>query len=802
MSPENKSLIAKRPNPTWLGLLGCLLFSCLFVPPALADDDTPVAKILIKGSLRTEHQAILNQLQTKIGKPLSPVTLADDVRRIYALGRFKQIAIEADTTAQGLILTLTIEEKPAIREIKLKGHKEVADDDIKKVMDLQKFAILDQGQVQKNAQKIRELYIEKGFYLAEVEAEISKPVKASVEITFLIRENAKIRIRQINFVGNKKVESDTLRSTLQTAEHSLIALVTGRSTYQEALIERDLFFLQSYYLDHGYIMVKLGKPKVYLNPDRRSIYIAYWVEEGDAYRYNKIDVEGDLILPKDELLRRLTIRPGELFNRSKLYRDNLQALNTYYQDRGYAYVNVIPKHKLNPKDLTLDMTLEIQKGPRVQIERIELVGNTITQDRVIRREIRLNEGEYYSGTKVQISQQRVFALGFFEKNDPQYGIKVTSQRGSEPDRIVLRFIVKEKPTGTFQVGAGFSSFENLVFNAQIAKNNLFGRGQSLSFSAQISSIRQLFQIQFVEPYLFDSAWTFAFSAFNSQRDYSTLFSIGFLQTTTGGSLTLGYPILDDLNLLFTYKFERVQINASGTTLESGIRLKGFFSGADGPTITSSLRASLRYDRRNNRLFPTKGHYHSLSAEHADWYLGSQNRFTRLSAVSRAYLSLPLDFVLRFNLSLGWIFSPSAQGVPAFERYRIGGINTIRGFRPFSIGPTRKIPSQSDAAFRLDDFNWGGNKELIFNAEIEIPIVPSLGVKGVLFFDAGNAYDDNELFFQDKRNPFLPLGLFMSFGFGFRWLSPIGPLRFEWGVPITRRAGDEPILFEFNIGNSF
>jgi outer membrane protein insertion porin family len=766
-----------------------------------------VKKIEIKGNLRTETLAILNRIHSKAGKPLSREALAEDLRRVYALGPFQDIQITARRDGDGLILTFKVKEKPAISEVRFQGHKEVGEDDIKKVVDVKKYGILDPAQVQRNVEKIRELYVEKGFYLAEVEAEISKPIRASVIVTFRMRENAKIMIRQINFVGNQKVSSATLRQYLQTSENSLFAMISGRSTYQEALIQRDLYFLQSYYMDNGYLQVKLGKPEVYLNPDKRSIYITYWVTEGKPYKFREIGIKGDLLLPAAEMLKRMSLRKGQLFNRTQLYKDNILALTNFYQNRGYAYVNIIPRHKILDDTQEIDMTLEIQKGPRVRIERIEISGNTITQDRVIRREIRISEGDFYSGSLVQLSQQRIFALGFFEKDHPLYGIKSSFRKGDAPDRVVLSFEVKEKPTGTFQIGAGFSSFENLIFNAQIAKNNLFGRGQSLSFAAQVSSIRQLFQIQFIEPYLFDTLWTFAFSAYNSQRDFGTLFAIGFRQTTTGGSLTWGYPILDDLNVLLTYKFERVQINASGNTLESGIRLKGFFSGTDGPTITSSFRLSLRYDKRNNRLFPTKGHYQNFSVEHADWYIGSQNRYTRLSAISRWYIQLPFfdeNFapVLRFNLNLGWIFSPSALGVPSFERYRIGGINSLRGFRPFSIGPTRRIPSQSDSAFKLDDFNWGGNKELIFNAEIEIPIVPSVGLKGVLFFDAGNAYDDDELYFQDRRNPFLPLGLFMSAGFGVRWVSPIGPLRFEWGIPITRRPGDDAILFEFSIGNAF
>lgn len=781
-------------------MLGLML---LFPTQAQAQDDSrPVVAIKIEGNLRTEAVAIRRQIQLKVGSPLDPAVLREDIKRIYRLQRFQDIQVEVEPQGAGWLVVFQIKEKPAIREIKITGHKELSLDDIKGVMNVKQYGILDRSLLQTNVDKIRDLYREKGYYLAEVEVEVSKPKQASVVVTFRVQENAKIRIRHINFVGNAQVNSDTLRSVLQTSEHDLFSWISGRSTYQEALIERDLFFLQSYYLDNGYVMVKLGKPQVYLNPDKRSIYITYWITEGKTYRYRKIDLKGDLKGFEKQVNQILSIKTGELFNRSKLYRANILALTTLYQDHGYAYVNVNPNYQLDGPKRVMDLSLTIQKGPRVKIERIEFSGNTTTQDKVIRREIRFLEGEYYNGSKVRLSQNRIFALGFFEKNDPMSGIKVVTQRGTQPDRIVVKFILKEKPTGTFQIGAGFSSVESLVFNAQIAKNNLFGRGQSLSFAAQLSGIRQLFQVQFVEPYLFDLPITFAFSAFNSQRDFRTLFTIGFVQTTTGGTLTFGYPIIDDLLISLTYKFERVLINASGNTLEAGIRLKGFFSGADGPTITSSLRLTLQYDKRNNRIFPSKGHFQSASVEVADRFLGSENRFTRFSLISRWYASLPLDFVFRVNAHFGWILSPSAQGVPSFERYRLGGINSLRGYRAFTVGPTRKIPAISESSFRLEDFNWGGNKEIVFNFEIEFPIIPRVGIKGVIFFDAGNAFDDNEFFFQDKRNPNLPLGLYYSVGFGFRWFSPIGPLRFEWGIPLTRRPQDDPILFEFSIGNAF
>ncbi len=763
--------------------------------------EKPVKKIIIRGNLRTESSAIRRQIFLKIGERPDIHTIRGDIRRIYALKRFKNVQVFIEEEKDGAIIIYKVSEKPAIRELKIVGNKELSLDDIKGVMDIKKYGILDYTKLQKNAEKIKELYREKGYYLAEVDYEVSKEKNASVTVTFRIKENAKLYIRQINFVGNRDIPSEKLRSILQTSEHNLFSWIMGSSTYQKALIARDLFLLQSYYLDRGYATVKLGSPKIYLSPDRRAIYITYWITEGKIYRYGKINISGDTKEYRDKILKIINIKSGEIFNRTKLYRDNIFRLSNLYQDFGYAYVNVIPRFKFHPKKQLIDVTFHIEKGPRVRVERIEIVGNSDTQDKVIRREIKISEGDYYSATLVRISQQRIFALGFFERNDV-FGVKVEKQPGSRQDRIIIRFVVKEKPSGTFQLGAGIHSTEGLMFNAQISENNLFGRGQTLSLFAQLSAIRYFFQFQFVEPYFLDLPVTFALSGYNYQRDYRTLFTLGFIQNNSGGSITWGYQPFDDFYILLTYKLEYVFIAASGNALQSGIRLKGFFSGADGPTRTSSIQLTLRYDKRDNRIFPSKGHYQSFSVEYADRPIFSQNRFTRFTLNSRWYLSLPLSMVFKVNINMGLVISPDVRGVPAFERYRLGGINSIRGYSPFTIGPTKKIPSISDGAFQLEDFNWGGSKEFIFNAELEIPIVKKMGLKAVLFFDAGNAYDDREFFFQDKRNPSLPLGLYYSVGFGIRWFSPFGPLRFEWGIPLTPRPEDQPILFEFTIGNSF
>jgi outer membrane protein insertion porin family len=423
----------------------------------------------------------------------------------------------------------------------------------------------------------------------------------------------------------------------------------------------------------------------------------------------------------------------------------------------------------------------------VRWERIEIVGNDKTRDKVIRRELRVYEGELFNGTRLKQSRARVNALGFFET------VEFTTRRGSADDLIVGVVEVKEKPTGTFQVGAGFSSVESFIATAQVSQNNLLGWGQSASLSAQLSSLRQLIQLQFVEPYLFDSNWTFSFDFYRTEADYGT-----FDRKATGGDITFGHPLpvgfTEDLRLFLTYTLEDVEVDPIGATTGARTLEESFRDG-----FTSSVRLTLNWDTRNNRLFPSQGFVQSASVERADPAIGSDFHYTRWTGVSRWYFELPWRFVFKLNATIGYI---QGENLPISEEYYLGGINSVRGYVLRSISPVVPVGSNSsDPASTTRDLLIGGNKQLVFNNELEFPIAEKVGIRGVLFYDLGNVYADDRSFF-DEPNYQLPLGMFHSTGFGFRWFSPIGPLRFEWGFPLTPRPQDEGMLFEFTIGNSF
>ncbi|HEX8706152.1 MAG TPA: outer membrane protein assembly factor BamA, partial [Myxococcaceae bacterium] len=606
----------------------------------------------------------------------------------------------------------------------------------------------------------------------------------AVDVVFVIEENSKVMVKEITFLGTEKVTPAELKETMVTREGGYFSFLTGEGTYREEAFQRDLAVIQATYYDRGYINVRVDKPTISLTADKRYIYINIKVTEGEAYDIGNIDFGGDLVVPKERMAAMMTTTRGERFNRTKLSTD-IQTITDVYYDQGYAYANVNPVTSVNADAKTVDLTFEVQKGPQVIIERIDVIGNTKTRDKVIRREMRVYEGELYSGTGVRRSKERVTALGYFETVD------VTQKPGSADDRIVLQVEVKEKATGTFQVGLGFSNVENFIFTAQVSQNNFLGWGQSVSASAQISGLRSLVQLSFYDPFFLDTQYLLSADFFRVDADYD-----GFVRRSTGGSVSLGYQFIDDLLGQVGYTREYVDVEA-GQSLGSVLLANQFLSG-----ITSAARLSLSFDRRDNRLFPSRGFIHFGSVEFAPKLLGGTFLFTRYSAYSRLYFPLPLGIVFKTNATVGYIqqLDPN-RPLPVSELYYLGGINTVRGYFLRSISPTLLVPVNNNPDAVVTEFRSGGNKQLILNLEFEFPVFEKAGIRGVLFYDAGNAYAVNERFFQDRQND-VPLGLFHSVGFGFRWFSPIGPLRFEWGIPLSKRPDDEPILFEFTIGNFF
>ncbi len=877
-----------RTTPASLAFLASVLAFLLALGSAMDALAEGLAAVEVRGNKRVETDAVRVVIRSRPGDPLSEAKVASDIKAIFALGYFDDVRALIAEDEKGDVLVFVVTEKPSIASIEYRGNEEIDDDKVKEVIDIKPLSVLDVVEIRKNTRKIKELYVEKGYFLAEVDHELKKKAGNSVALTFVIDEHAKVEVKRINIIGNANIPDEDIKGEgmktgqMETREGGFFSFLTSSGTYKEDALKRDVLRITEHYYNNGYLNVKVSEPIVEISRDRKHLFITIPIEEGEQYRIGNITFSGDLmvddqdlvsaiehaldddarglILPielqrrlaerledheiqalkidvlmmllaeaekrlaegvweedqtprsasdesrdpreavRAELLRQLKIRileelllfePGEIFNKMKLGMSMFNARDVY-KDRGYAYADVIPETKFDSDARIIDLNFNVQKGHKVLIERIEIRGNLKTRDKVIRRQLRIYEGEYYSGRALQRSRRKVNGLGFFEKVD------FTEKRGSGPDKIVITIEVKERQTGTFQIGAGFSSVENFIATAQISQPNLFGRGQTLSLMVQLSSLRQFYSVQFVEPYFLDTNWYLAASLFNTQLDY-----INFMRKASGGRMTLGYWFADYWRVSFSYKLENVDVSKSRGA-GSGTDLAFLFN--DG--WTSSVQASLMWDNRDNKLFPTDGHLLQGSAEWASPYLLSENVFLRLTGVARYYYPVIWGIVLKANLSLGYITALENQMLPIFEKYFVGGIYNVRGFEPRSIGPRMKIGADGNDPQSISTYmNVGGNKQLIANLELEFPIFPQVNIRGVLFLDAGNAFGEQDALLAERYDPETHRketvgGLYWSTGFGFRWFSPIGPLRFEWGIPLTRRPMDRDILFEFTIGNPF
>lgn len=774
---------------SWLVAVTCLWSA----GTALAQD---IERVEVRGNRRVDASAIRAAVATRAGRALDPGQLRSDLRAIWKLGMFSDVQAVAD----GGVIAFEVVERPAIRKILVAGNHEIALDKIDEVIELKRGAIVDEVAIRRARDRIAELYLAQGFAFATVDGAVLPAGGGAVDVQFTVDEHAKITVSDIAFTGNRAIAGDELRKHMSTRPPGRLSFLTGSGVFRRDDLDRDLAILTGYYLDHGFATVQIAPPTLTLSRDGKRVMVTIAIEEGPRFEYGAIAVKGDLIGTPAQHLALIRSRPGATFVRSMVEADR-KAIEIHYQDLGFANASVVPRPHFDLAHHRIAIDFEIVRGKRVFVERIEIRGNAKTRDQVIRRELRIAEGELFSATSLERSRQRVMALGYFE------AVTIATRRGSSDDMIEVELEVRERSTGTFQVGAGFSSTDSFFAQGQVAMENLLGRGQSLSGQVQLSSVRQLFALRFVEPYFLDSKWTLGTELYHQAT------SLGMYgRTSTGGALTLGYPLTDHLHGFLTYRLENVGITGD----------LGSFAGlgAAAPQLpaldtanlfrggwTSSIRGALAYDTRDNRLLPTSGNHATAYAEYAGRLTGSENQLVRYGGFARHYQHLG-PFVLRLNAEFDVTRSLDGRGVPLTERYLLGGISDLRGYRPRSLGPHLWSQRAGDVGQPLDPLAIGGNLQVIGNAELEFPLIKSAGLSGVVFFDIGNAYNLEPRFCTRPGSDACTggfdaiAGLRKSVGLGVRWLSPMGPLRLEWGLPLDLKRGEKPDGLLFSIGTSF
>jgi outer membrane protein insertion porin family len=790
----------------------------------------PIAVVSVTGNRRIPVEDLTAHLShLRRGAVFTPEGLAADVRALWSTELVDDVEVDLSSAADGVHLRVLVRDKPSVRAIELQGTHALGKDDLDEALSstLKVGDVLRRAAVERAVQKIRDKYAEEGYLLAEVKSEVLPRGRDDILVRFSIREGRKVSVRRVNFIGNHGASAEELSEVMLTGKGGglvgiLSALGLGAgNAFRQDVFERDILVLHGLYYDKGYLSAEIGTPRVMVTPDDSGVEITIPITEGPRYKIRSLhvterDADGHEIEPlggRRHLREMIHARSGSFFNRAELAKD-IAAIQTLYRDAGYGRVDLPPTTALDPEHAEVDLDLTIRRGKIVRFGRIEIKGNTKTRDKVIRRELEIAEEGLYSETALERSRRRIMSLGFFGSVD------VTTVEGTDPDHLDVAVEVTEKPTGTFQVGAGFSSMESFLFTSQIQQNNLFGTGRSLSLQAQISGIRRIFDLRFFEPHLFDSPFSLSAGVYNQLRSYDQ-----FTQSSQGGTFTLGRQILGPrLSAALTYTLQRDRVeNPGGSAAAAGtasavstfpqLPLSNLFASG----VTSSIRPSITYDTRDNQLFPTEGMFLQGSVEYASKYLGSQNEFLRWRGTGRFYWPLTTDhsLVLRLNTEAGLVTSPSPAGTPIFARFFLGGIPDVRGFPLRSLGPRLPLPSRLEpgAGSAPGGTTLGGNLMYYQNLELEFPILKALNVRGVVFTDLGNVWNLERSYCRaapGARSPatdpcFSPSSLLAaraSWGFGIRWLSPMGPLRFEWGFPFRPLPYEKPMLFEFTIGNAF
>jgi outer membrane protein insertion porin family len=742
--------------------------------------DKKVVQIDVQGLKRIEKDAVLAKLITKVGETVSPERVRSDIQALYGMGYFDDIEVRADSVEGGARLIYSLRERPVISKIAFEGNERLSTSDLKDVIKVKEWSILDVSKVKEDIALIQKHYEDKGFFLAKVNYVIRTPNPEKpdeVELTYKISDYEKVQIKKITFLNNKRFTDEQLKGVFQeTREGSFLSFLTSSGNFKEASFKQDLQRLTYYYLDHGYMKFKYENPVVTVSDDKRWLFISIYVDEGEQYSIGTKDFSGDLLFSKEELAKDNQLNPGDVFSISKRNAD-IQTLTEKYQDLGYAFVNVIPKLVFHDEEKLVDLDYSFEKGNLVYFGEINVVGNSKTHDKVIRRELKIHEGELYSGSRLRQSRENVERLGFFAPGEVIFN--TVSPKG-KPDVLNVDITVKERSTGTVTLGAGYGSVQKFFLTSTISEINLFGRGQSLSLSGQYAADRlnKSLNLGFTDPYAFDTKWSLGFDVFAVNQVIPSRYTTRKL----GFDLRAGYPVADYVYGYITYKNEGLQIE----DLANDAALTPDLVDPDTGVLSSVVWSMVR-DKRNNRFETTGGDYQSLSLETAG--LGGDKKFVKVEANNRFYHKIVGDLVFRNSTDVGHIEALGGRTLPPSEKFYLGGPNNLKGYEFFTVGP-RKPSTVSELGIPL-----GGVVQMYSLFELEYPILREAGLKLVAFYDAGNAFAR----WPKDGDPFT---IRTDAGFGIRWFSPIGPLRFEWGFPFAAKPGENSPNFNFFIGPPF
>ncbi len=747
--------------------LGVLVFAT-----GLAAESFNVGAVKISGSKKTDPSALGLSLAAKPGT-VTDVTVDADIKSLYATGFFDQVSasISSDTKGRN-VLRYDVVEKPLVRKVFIEGASEIRTSDIEPILDYKIGRFYDPVQANRAGEKVITYYQTRGFYDASIEHSKIDAAAGQVDVTFKVAEGEKYKIGELSIEGLTVVDEDDALKKIQTTEYrwwSSWLMGTGR--LNKEMLENDKALLKQELYNYGLIDATVSDPVI--AQDDKRLNIKFVVNEGPQYKIGKVEVNGDLIEDSAEkTISGIESKSGEVFNRS-LLREDAQKVSDKFSDIGYAFVNVIPGTKIQSADQLIDVTFQVSKGNLSIVDRINIRGNQKSYDHVIRREMAIAEQDLYSSSKVKRSQELLLRSGYFEEAN------VVPENIPGQDKVNLNVNVKEGNTGSLTFGAGYSTNDGVIFNSNISENNIFGTGRRGSVQLDIGTQRRNSIVSFEDPRINDSQWSLGMDLLQTDREFDD-----FDRSQSGGSLTAGYGLEEILgrfgrDIRFALRYQYLENNIKNVNFDTAA---DFIKDEAGKSTVSSLTPSLVRNTIDNPLDPNNGSKQTVSFEYAglggneEYYLFEINQqwFEPLMKVGKGRL------VFSWRTKFGYGESNNEEPFPLFNRYFPGGINSVRGYEVRRLGP-----QDENGSF------YGGSKQLINNFELIFPIATSAGFKGVVFYDIGQAFDDDQnIDFGELKH---------AVGYGIRWSSPLGPIRLEFGYPIDPDTGDASFVTLFAFG---
>jgi outer membrane protein insertion porin family len=732
-------------------------------PGAPAPNAPPIIikELTIEGNRRVQDAVILNRVRSAVGAPFNPSQASEDLRSVFNLGFFDDVQLKVEDFEGGVKVTFVVIERPFVRDVEFFGNDRLATSDLQDKIDLKLGSVYNPVDVQRASEKIKEAYEDEGYFEVQIGSEVEKFSDGDVKVAFTINEGRRITIDKIVFRGNKGLTDKVIKEVMATKERQYFIL---RGTVQRQRLEEDIDRIVALYQDYGYIQMRVERHDIAVDRAKATVTITIDVVEGAQYRVGALRLTGVTLLPESELRRQLGFKSGDVFSRSKL-RDGVRGITDLYSTIGRASADILPRTDPQPANLTMDVTIEVTEGPEVYVERINITGNTRSEDRILRREIPMVEGDLYTLQKLQRAKQRLINLGYFET------VNVTTQPGTDKTRIIVNVEVRERPTGLFSIGGGYSSVDSFVGTLDISQNNFLGRGWQLGLRIRGGAKTQQGTISFTEPWLFDQPLAAGFDIFSTKRVFSE-----YTYQTTGGDLRASHPFQEYWRWNTTYRLTSDDI--SDVTSGDPILLE-----QKGKRLTSAISGGLSRDSRDNIQSPGRGGVFTANADIAGF--GGDSKYVKLTSSATYFKTIWYGHILSGRIEGGYGFGWAADGLtgktelPVFERFYLGGPNSVRSFQ------ARKISPFDDAGQRT-----GGTSYDLANLEYIIPLPYNFRLAG--FVDVGNVYGFKTDFdLTDQK---------YAIGGGVRWQSPFGPIRVDYGINPDRKFVNGPGSKKEDFGN--